>query len=154
MLKKLIRSKMIAISAQNSYYQQNFNDFQADFHPLSNSNYDHYLLQCRLLPIFKTGGGLLATFRVGVCRPQLQNGTVGQTNFYNNDTTLISTKMIPLARFILICSWLDLFPSHPSWHISLNCCLEFRNFKGNLFLSLVEGVVVQWCNSLDQHCQM
>ena len=67
---------------------------------------------------------------------------------------LISTKMIPLARLILICSWLDSFPSHSSWHISLNCWFEFRNFKGHLFLSLVEGVVAQWCNSLDQHCQM
>ena len=33
-----------------------------------------------------TEGGFSAKFRAGVCCPQFRNGTVGQTNFSENDT--------------------------------------------------------------------
>ena len=45
-------------------------------------------------PSIPQGGGLLsAKFRVGVCHPQFQNGTVGYTNVCKNDT-------LGLARLI------------------------------------------------------
>ena len=43
------------------------------------------------------GGRFSAKFRVGVCCPQFQNGTVGKTNFCENDSLarLISPSKVP-----------------------------------------------------------
>ena len=65
--------------------------------------------RCFLLSTKLARGGFSATFRVRVCRPQFQNGTVGWTNFYIKsaliwhflDKTcqrLKLAKSIPLAR--------------------------------------------------------